>query len=349
MTISMCVALAMLTMGCAGNGDESVRPARSGSSTPTTAEDSSPSDPTRSPEAPQPAGTFVVGSTERTYVDESRPTPAHGGQPELPSRTLPTLVLYPAQGEPTGPDVSPTAGATAIPGPWPVILFAHGSTRKAQDYIETLTWWASAGYVVIAPNFPLSAEGTPGGTAYDDYPAQSADESFVITAATTDTSAPLELADLINPDRIGLGGQSFGAITTFGTVAAKCCADPRIKAATTFAGVWLPYPPSDELAERASSVPVLFVHGDNDPTLSYDADREFWTRLGAPGGFLTIVGGGHDDGYFEGGSQPIDELVSNVTLAFYDQHLKGDESGPSRMKELVATVGPTKALLDLRP
>lgn len=296
-----------------------------------------------------PAGTYAVGRAERTYVDTSRGTPAHGGLPASPNRTLKTLILYPAEGTPAGPTPTPVANATAAPGPWPMIVFGHGSTRNAADYIDTLSWWASAGYVVVGPNFPLSTTGTPGGTAYGDYPQQTADESFILDAVFADTEDPLDLANLVDHDRVGLGGQSFGAITALGTVASRCCADARFKVATEFAGVWLPYPSKDELVASDRRVPVLFVHGDKDPTVAYQGGRDFWERLHAPGGFLTLVGTGHDEGYFKGGTEPLDMLVANATLAFYDSVLKDDHTGMQRIEELVAAAGPAVARFEPTP
>lgn len=280
-------------------------------------------------------GTFTVGTMEVVFTDDTRPTTAHGDRPELPSRTLRTVVYYPS-GPADGTDIAPAEpGAPRVAGPWPTIIFAHGSTRKAEDYSGTLTRWASAGYVVVAPNFPLSTEGTAGGTLYSDYPSQTADVSFLVDAMTTDDASALELAKLVDRSRIGMGGQSFGAITTLGTVAAECCAEPRIRAATEFAGMFLPYPSGTELSPGASSVPVLFFHGDDDPTVPYASDHDFWVRLGAPGGFITIIGGAHDDGYFDGDTVPLDQLVADLAITFYDEHLKGDATASGRFSQLL--------------
>lgn len=298
----------------------------------------------------RPAGTYEVGRAERTYVDTTRPTAAHGGQPELPTRTLETLVLYPA--------ASPGEGTGALEGSWPMILFSHGSTRASIDYVDTLSWWASAGYIVVAPDFPLSSTGTPGGTAYGDYEEQTKDVSFVIDSviADDDPIAPdgPPLGRLIDPERIGAGGQSFGAITTLGVVAAQCCADDRIGVATEFAGMLLPFSSGTALATSVSGVPILFVHGDEDPTVAYDAGRTAWSTIGAPGGFLTLVGTGHDDGYFGGGSTGLDQLVSDATLAFYDRGLKpsdsdGDRTAMEKVQELVDDAGSDVATLEVSP
>lgn len=293
---------------------------------------------------PKPAGTYVVGHVTRTFVDPSRGTDAHGGVPAKTSRTLETLILFPVMETPHTSYTVPGPNESApLPGPWPVIVFGHGSTRKPADYIGKLTYWASAGYVVVAPAFPLSKEGTPGGTAYGDYVNQPGDESFVIDEITRDDTAPLHLKSLIDPEAIGVGGQSFGAITADGIVAAKCCADKRIKAATTFAGAWLPYPSKDALAPWAHDVPVLFFHGSDDPTLPYANDHAFFERLGAPGGFVTLVGSGHDPGFFDATKTPLDALVSKATLAFYDEHLKDGPDATPIIEKLVREAGPEVA------
>lgn len=295
----------------------------------------------------KPAGTFSVGHATRTFVDTSRGTDAHGDAPAATSRSLETLILFPVLETPQTNSTVPDAGeATPLPGPWPVIVFGHGSTRKPADYLGKLTFWASAGYVVVAPAFPLSKEGAPGGTSYGDYPNQTGDESFLIDQLTGDDAAPLHLKSLVDTARIGVGGQSFGAITADGLVAAKCCADKRIRAATTFAGAWLPFPskPSkNALAPWARDVSVLFFHGSDDPTLPYSNDHAFFERLGAPGGFVTLVGSGHDPGFFDGTAKPLDALVSKASLAFYDQHLKDGPNATPIIERLVKTAGPEVA------
>jgi hypothetical protein len=61
--------------------------------------------------------TYAVGMRSYTFVDRSRPTSANGSFPGAPTRTLPTLLLYPAVGDPNGP-----AGKDARP-----IRSGHGS------------------------------------------------------------------------------------------------------------------------------------------------------------------------------------------------------------------------------
>jgi len=292
---------------------------------------------------PAEVGTYRVGRVEVVLVDGSRPTKAHGGQPERRERTLPTVVWYPAVG-----DASAAAGADlpfADGGDVPLIVFSHGSTRNAEDYAATLTAWASAGYVVAAPNFPLSTTGVPGGTDYGGAPEQAGDVSFVITHLLVEPGAAPGApahpwAGRIDAERIGLGGQSFGAITTLVAASDPCCADDRVVAVTEFAGFGGGGP------EGRPGPPALFVHGDADPTVGYDAGRGAFAGYPGDASFLTLHGAGHDDGFFGGVGDPLDELVTRSTLAFYDRHLKGDDGAADRLRHVVAEAGPEVASLD---
>ena len=127
-----------------------------------------------------------IGVTTRTYVDESRPTAANGDCPELPSRTLMTAVYYPAAGGPPGaaqPDAAPASSG----GPYPLIVFTHGFSATPDIYRELLQHWASAGYVVAAPTFPLSSGTSPCGAVAGDVSNQPKDMSFVITSVLDDS------------------------------------------------------------------------------------------------------------------------------------------------------------------
>ena len=105
-------------------------------------------------------GPFAVGTMMRTLVDTSRPTAAQGGAPARPSRTLVTTILYPAVG-PASP--SPAARSNAPPeaaaGPFPLIVFAHGSSAAPADFAALLGSWAAAGYVVAAPAWHAFMQG----------------------------------------------------------------------------------------------------------------------------------------------------------------------------------------------
>ena len=102
-------------------------------------------------------GKYAVGMKTQTFVDNSRPTEGIG-----PSRTLLTAIYYPAQGPPTD---QPAANAPpdTSGAPYPLILFSHGLGARGVVYENVIKTWASAGYVVAAPDYPLSNSNAPGG------------------------------------------------------------------------------------------------------------------------------------------------------------------------------------------
>ncbi|HSS09209.1 MAG TPA: hypothetical protein VLL25_04955, partial [Acidimicrobiales bacterium] len=117
---------------------------------------------------------FAVGHRVETFTDTSRSTPANRSVPGHPGRALVTTIYYPATGTPPRPAA----------GPFPLIVFAHGFTGQGSDYDALLSSWATAGYVVAAPDFPLSNRRAAGGPSVVDYFNQPADVSFVITAVS---------------------------------------------------------------------------------------------------------------------------------------------------------------------
>ncbi|MDP9453510.1 MAG: hypothetical protein M3P97_09050, partial [Actinomycetota bacterium] len=76
------------------------------------------------PGAPVPR--YAVGTRRVTFVDASRPTLAFAANPALPTRTLETVVFYPADGSP-GEGAREAAPPATADGPFPLIVFAHGS------------------------------------------------------------------------------------------------------------------------------------------------------------------------------------------------------------------------------
>ena len=186
-------------------------------------------------------GEHGVGVVTETFVDESRDTPRSGDAPKVPGRTLVTTTWYPADVAPGGapvvdapPDVS---GA-----PYPVILVSHGFSATPASYEELLSSLAAAGFVVVAPQFPLSSGGRAASPDAADVVNQPGDISFLIDQildAPDDDSGPFGILD---PDAIGVAGHSNGGITTLGLIAHTCCRDDRIEAAAVLAGTPAPFP-----------------------------------------------------------------------------------------------------------
>jgi dienelactone hydrolase len=287
---------------------------------------------------------YAVGIANDTFVDSQRSTPAWNGNPQLPTRTLVTTILYPAIG-PTGG--APTQGATPekAAGPYPLIVFAHGLGGTPQGYMNVLAAWASQGFVVAAPLFPLSNGNVAGGPDAGDVVNQPKDMSFVINAVLADShSASGVLSGLVDPDEIGAAGHSNGAVTTLGLVANTCCDDSDVKAAVVMAGTTEGFPPGHYDFSKAP--PMLLVHGTADQLIPYRSAPLIYNQARGPKGLLTLVGGSHDAA---GGQDPRSaSTVIRTTTDFFEAYLSGNRQAKSDL----ATDGrspTTRIVLDLTP
>jgi fermentation-respiration switch protein FrsA (DUF1100 family) len=289
--------------------------------------------------------TFNVGSVTDTQVDSSRVTKTFNGYPELPERTLPVTVFYPAEGEPSD-EVVPGAPPAVDDGPFPLLEFNHGVNSSPASYVLTLRAIASAGYVVVAPTAPLGSNATPGGAGIQDMDQQALDVGFLIDrylAASDGADGPL--AGMIDQDRIGVVGHSMGAVSTMGAGLQDCCLDDRIDAVTEWSGILVPLGGSPgEVAERAKDRAVLIVHGDSDATVPYVHGQNVYERVPGPKFLVTLVGEGHSPPFNVGLDSPAGAVATHATVDFFDRYLKDDPEGIDRLEAAVAA-SPGKATL----
>lgn len=181
------------------------------------------------PDAPEYAlpGTFAVGTRE--YVIESDADADDGS-----GRDLPATIWYPAQvTEDAQAGTTYTSGAliraegdaisNAIPdlsgGPYPLVVFSHGSGGIRFQSLFLTEHLASHGFVVMAVDHVTNTLGDTllNGDAFSDnialnYAYRPLDVLRVIEYAETLTSDG-ELADLIDMERIAVSGHSFGGYT----------------------------------------------------------------------------------------------------------------------------------------
>lgn len=266
----------------------------------------SPGEGTTSTVAPGPP--FDVATMAATLVDTSRITPASADAPELAQRTLETTIVYPTS-----------------PGPFPLIVFAHGLTGDPERHTELSSAWARAGYVVAMPAFPLtnaSVANANGNVA--DVANQPGDVSFVIDevlAANADPASALH--DKVLGDRIGVAGHSLGGATTYGVTQNDCCRDDRIDAVIVMSGLRLVNPAGDHLA---SMPPTMLLHGVADPLLKVALADEIYPQLAVPKWYVRLLVAGHSEAY-ENTPSPSDEVVTAATTDFWQAYLP-PQAGP---------------------
>jgi dienelactone hydrolase len=275
-----------------------------------------------------PIGKYAVGVQTRTFVDSTRPTDANGDAPAVPTRTLKTTIYYPAAGPPTD---APTenAPADAKHGRYPLVLFSHGIYASGPVYADVLKTWASAGYVVAAPNYPLSSANTPGGVNFGrgvaDTKNQPGDATFVINEVIKDK----QVGGAVDAKRIGAAGHSLGGITTYGLAYSPCCRDKRIKAAIPMSGFAGVVEPIDQYVWNGQP-PLLALHGDADPTVPYVSDTNTFAWAKPPKFLVTFPGAGHVFPFLGGDTEQA-KVLKQSTVDFLDRYLKGDKSALDRL------------------
>jgi dienelactone hydrolase len=275
------VAIALIAASCSGSdGDNRTRTPPS-STTGTL------------PSAAKP-GTYAVGELTDTFVDTSRTTESANGQGNAPTRTLVTVIHYPQSD-----------------GPFPLIVLAHGQTGHPNKFSQLTTAWASAGFVVAAPVFPLTNNHITFETD-GDYANQPADVSFVINqmlARSSEKTGPL--ARRVDKKHIGVAGLSLGGATVYGIAFNRCCRDQRIDAALVMAGILLPY----DGAYEFPSVPLLIINGNGD-----SRGRDPYGMASPPKYLMTLERPTHSPP-FEDTPDPADELVVTVTVDYWHAYL----------------------------
>ena len=286
---------------------------------------------------------FGFGFRSETLVDSSRPTPAapDKGIEAADDRTIGLTVVYPIDGEPS-PERQGTAGIVdhidppadsdtePAEGPFPLLVFAHGWNGSGASLVGPAARWASAGYVVALPTFPLSQDGI--GTDIDMI-NQPGDISFVIDTLLERSEGDDDLlAGAIDADRIAVGGHSLGSATVFG-FENSCCEDPRVKAIVAISGGPAPYSTGDYDAEFAT--PMLLIHGSKDPGVNPAISEAVFAQTPGKMALLLFDEGTHTS-QFEGEDGL---LLDRVLVAFLDRELGIDPTAWDGLEEEVAASG----------
>jgi acetyl esterase/lipase len=201
-------------------------------------------------------------------VDHSRPTVRDGVQLAA-SRTLTTLVWAPDE-----------------PGRWPLLVFGHGYMVGPSPYLTLLRAWAAQGYVVAAPEFPLTDEAVAGSNLDEsDIEQQPGDMRFVIDSLVT-PGGPL--AGRIDPGRVGVAGHSDGADTALAaSIQPAPTGEPAIRSV-----IAMSISPLIGVTHTANP-PLLVTQGDADTINPISKGVETFDEAAGPKYLGILHGAGH--------------------------------------------------------
>lgn len=236
------------------------------------------------------AGDYGVETALLTLVDETRATPDNGTYAGADSRTLPVNLWFPDE---------------AVEGGSPLIIYSHGfmSNRDEGDYLAEAL--ARQGYIVAAPDFPLSNGSAPGGPNPADVVNQPGDVSFIIdslVALSGDHGPGIDkpFHGKIDATKIGVAGLSLGGLTSTLVGYHPRFRDERVRAVISIAG------PAAMFTRRfflTSAAPFLMIGGTEDAVVDYATHAATIPDRAPQGTLLTIRGGTHIS--FAGIAEPV--------------------------------------------
>jgi fermentation-respiration switch protein FrsA (DUF1100 family) len=195
------------------------------------------------------------------------------------------------------------------PGRWPLIVFAHGFEVGPLPYLQLCEAWAAAGYVVAAPEFPLT-DAAVAGPALDeaDINNQPADVRFVVTSLTAGGT----LGSRIDSGRVGLAGHSDGAETV---LSAGTEGGLAVRGIIALAVSPLPS------GAVAATPPLLVGQGDQDSINPPALAEAVYSEAVRPRYLLHLLGAGHLPPFT--GAAPWGSVVDRVTVDFLNRYVAG--------------------------
>ena len=190
------------------------------------------------------------------------------------ARQLPTTVYLPS-----------------TPGPWPLVVFAHGYNSTPARYDPMLRTWARAGFEVAAPASPGQAAGL-GPLNRAGLDNQPGDLSATITTMISNGSAI--------QGRIAVVGHSDGGSAVAAMALTREHHDPRIAAYLVLAGALGGLRGSDG---PINDGPLLAMVGDADEYGNRSQTRRVYDTAQAPRAFVASPGGRHIDPFINSSAQ----------------------------------------------
>ena len=308
-------------------------------------------------QAPNPSalGPFPVGVKTMVFTDDTRPAPKKpDGSPGEGNRAITVEIWYPAEESARGkpgesyvlydylpPDLQAKVGPADLGtlttsavrdapprsdrGPFPVVMFSHGKGGIRMQSTYYTVFLASHGYVVVAPDHPgdtivelLEAGDVNVTSTAESYVDRPLDIEFLMDKLP-DMKPVAPIMDL---EKIGITGHSFGALTTM--IVAGQDARAKVAVAQSPVGVALvtaSTPPLEEFGK-----PLMIQSGTEDRTLPEDVDAQsLWDHMVAPRAWQSLTRAGH---FTYSDLCIFDVNAIDQALAIDASNVLGDGCGP---------------------
>jgi len=170
-------------------------------------------------------------------------------------------------------------------GPYPVVLFVHGTAAFRHQSLPIVTHWASRGFIVIAADHPGLKLGDFLGmvcNAPASGPQDLSGDLDAELAALASPSADLAfLAGHADATRVAVAGHSAGA-----NAAASATTKPGVQVSIVLAG-------NTAAASSPHLASTLFMGGEADAVVSFGSVKTAWSSSPTPRRLVGIGNAGH--------------------------------------------------------
>ena len=169
-------------------------------------------------------------------------------------------------------------------GPYPVVLFVHGTASFRHQSLHFMTHWASRGFVVVAADHPgLKLGDLLAGVCGGSAPAQnlSGDLDMLIAALTTPTADLAFLATHVDMRHVAVTGHSAG-----GGAAVAAAGKPGVEVVIPMAGV-------GSTAMSSTLRSGLYFGGLADSIASWNQVKTAYTGAAKPRRLVGLKNAGH--------------------------------------------------------
>lgn len=257
-------------------------------------------------------GPFDVATDTMVLADPSRLIPDPAAPNGESVRSMPVRLWYPQSDEHT---------------PQPLLIYSHGfmSTGDGLAYVADVL--ASQGYVVAAPDFPITGRSRGEEANSHDVVNQPRDVALLLDALLARSADESDvLYNSIDSERIAAIGYSLGALNTLLLGFHPSLQEPRIKAVISLAG------PTEVFTRKfltTRAIPLMAIAATEDQFVGYESN---FLSLGdkVDGAVLVTFEGGSHLGFAEEGkwvrwSSHPDSLPCDLAMDTIEQNRKSEE------------------------
>jgi predicted dienelactone hydrolase len=220
-----------------------------------------------------------VGIITRTFTKTSVTT----GEP----RPLETFIWYPAAPHTGTREDLGRRDAKVRRGPFPLIVFSHGSCGRPTESTYLTMALAKAGFVVAAPRHLGNSIDDPDcvGDFIDSVSNRVPDVRFIIDSMLELTNDPSsEFAARLDPERVAVAGLSAGGYTTLLSLQQE----PRARV-----GLIMVPGGTAFLGPQEITQPAMVIGSERDMSVGFPESESAYARLSGPRFLVELLGGNH--------------------------------------------------------